>query len=84
MHKSEQYDSVKGENEVALYTALESASKISFLGALKTASKVDRRLVSAIESAPDGTLKLQAMMHVAICIKTHKKVHLRLHFKGCT
>ena len=37
MHKSEQYDSVKGENEVALYTALESASKISFLGALKTA-----------------------------------------------
>ena len=30
MHKSEQYDSVKGEIEVALYTALETASKISF------------------------------------------------------
>ena len=31
MHKSvQQYDSVKGEIEVALYTELESASKISF------------------------------------------------------
>ena len=30
MHKSVQYDSVKGEIEVALYAALEGASKISF------------------------------------------------------
>ena len=30
MHKSEQYDSVKGEMVVALYTALETASNISF------------------------------------------------------
>ena len=30
MHKSEQYDSVKGGIEVALYAALEGASKISF------------------------------------------------------
>ena len=30
MHKSEQYDSVKGEIVVALYTALETASNISF------------------------------------------------------
>ena len=30
MHKSVQYDSVKGDIEVALYAALESASKISF------------------------------------------------------
>ena len=37
MHKSVQYDSVKDEIEVAPYTALESAPKISFHGALKTA-----------------------------------------------
>ena len=37
MHKTVQYDSVKGEIEVAPYAALEGASKISFLGALKTA-----------------------------------------------
>ena len=37
MHESVQYDSVKGEIEVALYTSLESGSKISFWGALKTA-----------------------------------------------
>ena len=37
MRKSVQYDSVKGEIEVALYTALDSASKIPFQGALKTA-----------------------------------------------
>ena len=30
MHKRVQYDSVKGEIEVALYAALEGASKISF------------------------------------------------------
>ena len=30
MHKSVQYDSVKGEIEVALYTAPESGSKISY------------------------------------------------------
>ena len=36
MHKSVQYDSVKGEFEVALYAAVEVASKISFYGALKT------------------------------------------------
>ena len=30
MHKSVQYDSVKGEIDVALHTALEIASKISF------------------------------------------------------
>ena len=36
MHKTIQYDSVKGEIEVAFYAALEGASKISFLGALKT------------------------------------------------
>ena len=30
MHKSVQYDLVKGEIEVPRYTALESASKISF------------------------------------------------------
>ena len=30
MHKSVQYDSVKGEIEVAFYAALEGASKISF------------------------------------------------------
>ena len=36
MHKSVQYDSVQGEIEVALYAALESASKIPFQGALKT------------------------------------------------
>ena len=35
-NKSVQYDSVKGEIEEALYTALESASKISFKGVLKT------------------------------------------------
>ena len=37
MHKSVQYDSVKGEIEVALYPALESAPKISFSRVLKTA-----------------------------------------------
>ena len=42
MHKSVQYNSVKGEIEGTLYTALESASKFSFYGALKTAEKVDR------------------------------------------
>ena len=36
IHKSVQYDSVKGEIEEALYTALESVSKISFKGVLKT------------------------------------------------
>ena len=30
MHKSVQYDSVKGEIDEALYAALEGASKISF------------------------------------------------------
>ena len=30
MHKSVQYDSVKGEIEVSFYAALEGASKISF------------------------------------------------------
>ena len=30
MHKALQYDSIKGEIEVALYAALEDASKISF------------------------------------------------------
>ena len=37
MHETVQYDSVKSEIDVALYAALECASKISFLGALKTA-----------------------------------------------
>ena len=36
MHKTVQYDSVKGEIDVAFYAALEDASKISYLGALKT------------------------------------------------
>ena len=30
MHKCVQYDSVRGETEVALYDAIEDASKISF------------------------------------------------------
>ena len=37
MHESVQYDSVKGEIEVALYAALRGASKTSFYGALQTA-----------------------------------------------
>ena len=37
MHNTIQYDSVKGQIEVALYAALEDASTITFLGALKTA-----------------------------------------------
>ena len=37
MYNSVQYDSVKGEIEVALYAALEDVSKISFQGTLKTA-----------------------------------------------
>ena len=37
MHKNVRYDSVKGEIEIALYAALEAASKRSFLGALRIA-----------------------------------------------
>ena len=49
MHKTVQYDSIKDEIELVLCAALERASKISFLGALKTSYKVDGSLVSAIE-----------------------------------
>ena len=83
MHRSVQYDSAKGEIEVALYAALEGVPKISFYGAFKTAWKVDDPLVSSIESAPEGpegTLKLHLKMHLAIYIMTHKKVHLRFYF----
>ena len=37
MHKNVRYDSVKGEIGIALYAALEAASKISFKGALRIA-----------------------------------------------
>ena len=60
MHNSITNDS--GKREVR-YAALEGASKISFYGALKTAQKVNFILASAIESAPEGTLKLQRSMH---------------------
>ena len=69
---------------VTFNAALEGTSKVSLLGALKTAYKVDGPFVNAIESAPEATLKLQLMMNLAIYIKAHKKVHLRLHSQSCT
>ena len=63
----------------------EGASKISFYGALATAQEVDGPFFSAIETAPEGKLKLYLKIHLAIYIKTHKKVdlglHLRLHLR---
>ena len=36
--------------------------------------QIDGALVSGIESAPEGTLKPHLRLHVAIYIKTYKKV----------
>ena len=40
---------------------------------------VDGPHLSAIESAPEGTLKMHLRIQSAIYTNTHKKVHLRLH-----
>ena len=83
MHKSVQNNAIKLEE--VCYAALEGASKISFYGVIATAQEFDGPFVSAIETAPEGKLKLYLKIHLAIYIKTHKKVdlglHLRLHLR---
>ena len=71
LRKSVEFDSVKGETEVALYAAPESRFKVSF------------PLVSEIENAPGCALKVCLRMPLAIYIRTQKNVHLRQYF-SCT
>lgn len=66
MDKSVQYDSVKGD-----FLSREH---------LKLLKKLMFHFVSAIESAPEGTLKLHLRKPSAVYIKIRKKARLRLHF----
>ena len=64
VHKSIQNNSTKREIGEARYVALEDASKISFYRTfINTAEKTNGPLDSAIDSSPEGTLKLHLRMH---------------------
>ena len=73
VHKNAQNDLIKGEIAETLYAALE--------GVFKDCINVDGTLASAIQSAPEGTLKLHVRINLANYMKARKKEHLSLHLR---